>query len=111
MENTSEVETETMKNLRKLLKKEVKNIFYENQTQTKESLNVMLDDYTVLSGSFNPLHEGHIKLCQAAHSVSKKNNMLFELSIHNADKGDVGEQQILDRINQFKEAKLNLLVT
>lgn len=37
--------------------------------------------------------------------------MVFELSITNKDKGEIDEDQLVDRIAQFKEKKLDLIVT
>jgi len=41
----------------------------------------------ILSGSFNPIHKGHIELLNAASLKAPDFEPLFELSLHNADKG------------------------
>lgn len=59
-------------------------------------------DYPViLSGSFNPLHEGHKKLLEVACGISKRPGFL-EISIDNVDKGPVTNlQDRLDKIDAF----------
>ena len=37
--------------------------------------------------------------------------MICELSITNADKGAINEQNIINRINQFRDKKLDLVIT
>lgn len=63
----------------------------------------------ILSGSFNPLHAGHIKLAKAAsaycgHSVG------FELSAHNVDKPPLSAETVLTRMAQFA-GRWSLVVT
>eukprot|EP00612_Vaucheria_litorea_P002947 CAMPEP_0171462112 /NCGR_PEP_ID=MMETSP0945-20130129/6285_1 /TAXON_ID=109269 /ORGANISM="Vaucheria litorea, Strain CCMP2940" /LENGTH=420 /DNA_ID=CAMNT_0011988583 /DNA_START=169 /DNA_END=1428 /DNA_ORIENTATION=+ len=74
----------------------------------------------VLPGSFNPLHEGHIGLLQAAQrclmrteneakfgkKISKNLPMIFELAVENADKGTLSKNEVLRRKDQFKEINL-----
>lgn len=48
----------------------------------------MVDRPVILSGSFNPLHEGHKKLLEVACDISKRPGFL-EISIDNYDKGPV----------------------
>jgi len=66
------------------------------------------DPLVILSGSFNPLHEGHISLFQVALDLSsetifKGRNVLscFEISIMNVDKPPLEHSEILNRIQQF----------
>lgn len=54
----------------------------------------------LLSGSFNPLHAGHIRLAEVAASTLGQ-PALFELPIHNADKGTLIAEEIERRIQQF----------
>jgi hypothetical protein len=54
----------------------------------------------LLSGSFNPLHEGHLALAQAASEVLGT-PVIFELSAINADKPPLPRADILARLLQF----------
>lgn len=54
----------------------------------------------VLSGSFNPLHEGHLGLAQAAADVLGK-PVAFEISAANVDKPPLERPILLDRLSQF----------
>ncbi len=55
----------------------------------------------LLPGSFNPLHEGHIKLAAAAEDVLGK-PVAFELSVVNVDKPPLEASEIRRRVDQFK---------
>lgn len=57
----------------------------------------------VLSGSFNPLHEGHLKLMDAACSVVS-GVPIFEVSVINADKPPLSLEEIKSRASQFEKA-------
>ena len=52
-----------------------------------ESLLPDTSNYVVLSGSFNPLHNGHRNLLKAAQSKSGASKICYEYSLKNADKG------------------------
>ncbi len=54
----------------------------------------------VLSGSFNPLHEGHERLASAASEMLGE-DVAFELSITNVDKPPLEEAEIRRRVAQF----------
>ncbi|MEZ4510440.1 MAG: hypothetical protein R3C62_01060 [Chloroflexota bacterium] len=54
----------------------------------------------VLSGSFNPLHDGHIALAQVAEELIG-HPVAFELPAINADKPPLPHAVILDRLAQF----------
>ena len=75
----------------------------------------------VLSGSFNPIHEGHQGMLEAAvtHLREKKaceeERTLsvipaFELSISNADKGQLDTNVVVQRAKQFDSDEKNRLV-
>lgn len=55
----------------------------------------------VFPGSFNPPHEGHVKLVQAALTESSCQVAWFELSITNADKPSLASDEIVRRIQHF----------
>ena len=63
----------------------------------------------ILSGSFDPLHAGHISLLQASESFLKT-EVVFELSMANVDKPDLSIEETNIRINQMF-GKWSLLVT
>lgn len=54
----------------------------------------------LLSGSFNPLHDGHLKMAQAA-SKFIGNPIAFELPATNADKPPLQKKTVLHRLAQF----------
>ncbi|MDX1413999.1 MAG: hypothetical protein R3293_07390 [Candidatus Promineifilaceae bacterium] len=54
----------------------------------------------LLSGSFNPLHNGHLTLAKVASDILGQ-DVAFELSVINADKPPLPEEAALDRIAQF----------
>lgn len=64
-----------------------------------------------LPGSFNPLHDGHRELLEAACRVKPGMEGCFELSIGNADKGLLPISEIQQRVAQFTAAGLPLVVT
>lgn len=64
----------------------------------------------VLSGSFNPLHDGHIELLDAACSLREGGLPMYEISAINADKPPLGLSDIKERLKQFRSGK-TLVVT
>lgn len=74
--------------------------FYSYNDDVKNE-NYNLNNSIILSGSFNPLHEGHIELLKASSKEFKK-KPLFEISIKNVDKSEINFNDLMDRINQFK---------
>eukprot|EP00887_Chlorella_sp_A99_P007845 scaffold20.g7845.t1 len=62
-----------------------------------------------LPGSFNPLHDGHRELLEAACRVKPGMEGCFELSIGNADKGLLPISEIQQRVAQFTAAGLPLV--
>lgn len=70
-----------------------------------------LAESMILSGSFNPLHDGHIRLAQQACLQAGRRQIIYELAIVNADKGPIDEDIIVRRAEQFEKAGMNLLLT
>jgi hypothetical protein len=54
----------------------------------------------VLSGSFNPLHDGHLNMVQTARMILGT-AVAFELAAINVDKPPLATELILERISQF----------
>lgn len=54
----------------------------------------------LLSGSFNPLHEGHLALAKTAASL-KEMPIAFELAAFNVDKPPLETHVVLERLSQF----------
>eukprot|EP01041_Mallomonas_annulata_P003631 gene3631-7237_t len=78
-----------------------------------EDVNLPIDSF-VYPGSFNPLHQGHIALVQAAvaeetrkRSTNKSNKnipIIFEISAINADKPPLSKEELIQRIRQFSHS-------
>ena len=58
----------------------------------------------VLPGSFNPLHDGHRRLAEAASRILDA-PVTFELSITNVDKPPLAESEIRRRLAQFDDSE------
>ena len=63
----------------------------------------------VLSGSFDPLHEGHEGLAKAAAEMLDA-EVVFELAVANVDKSPLEETAIRERLAQF-EGRNTVVVT
>ena len=63
----------------------------------------------ILSGSFNPLHQGHTRLLGVASRILGKPG-IFELSISNVDKPDLAVSEVSRRLRQF-QGKSDIAVT
>ncbi|CAI9259263.1 unnamed protein product [Lactuca saligna] len=69
------------------------------------------DRKVILSGSFNPLHDGHVKLLEVAMSLCSGGYPCFELSAINADKPPLTVSQIKDRVKQFEKAGKTVIIS
>nr|XP_043606784.1 uncharacterized protein LOC122578805 [Erigeron canadensis] len=65
----------------------------------------------ILSGSFNPLHDGHLKLLEVAMSLCTDGYPCFELSAINADKPPLTVTQIKDRVKQFEKVGKTVIIS
>ncbi|KAL5828248.1 hypothetical protein ACOSQ4_020045 [Xanthoceras sorbifolium] len=65
----------------------------------------------ILSGSFNPLHDGHLKLLEVATSICGNGYPCFELSAVNADKPPLSVSQIKDRVKQFEKVGKTVIIS
>lgn len=90
----------------------VQNVFFEPQSQALLA-NVRLDNSVLLAGSFNPLHHGHQQLLDAALATVAVDGALgvFELSVSNCSKSDIGNLELYLRAKQFFDAGRSLLLT
>lgn len=57
-------------------------------------------DHVILSGAFNPLHQGHLELAQVAAELTNR-PPAFELSAINAEKAPLPPHTVLERMAQF----------
>lgn len=66
-----------------------------------------MEDVAVFPGSFNPLHSGHIKLKQCAAAFLRR-EVVFEISVTNAEKAAPAAQNLVARVDQFSEHRVVL---
>jgi nicotinamide mononucleotide (NMN) deamidase PncC len=66
------------------------------------------DPKAILSGSFDPLHNGHLELAKIASKILGF-KVTFELAIINVDKPQLGKKEVLHRLSQFDEKAYVLL--
>eukprot|EP00040_Diaphanoeca_grandis_P017368 m.90412 g.90412 ORF g.90412 m.90412 type:complete len:282 (-) comp26395_c0_seq1:41-886(-) len=79
--------------------------------QKRTILNATCAGDAIVSGSFNPLHKGHVEMAHAAQTALST-RVVFEMSVSNADKGNLDRQEIFQRISQFnEEIGFDLLLT
>jgi hypothetical protein len=64
---------------------------------------------TVFPGSFNPLHDGHIGIADAAVELTGR-LVVFELSVANVDKPPLDADEVARRLKQF-EGFANIVLT
>nr|CAD1823498.1 unnamed protein product [Ananas comosus var. bracteatus] len=69
------------------------------------------DRKVILSGSFNPLHDGHLKLLEIATSMCEDGHPCFEISAVNADKPPLAVAEIKNRVEQFKKAGKTVIIS
>jgi len=84
----------------------IKSILIDANSKT---MNDYLNPKAILSGSFNPLHKGHIEL----YKLSKKlygQDVFFEMSISNVDKLNLLEEEVNLRVAQF-ENRFPIIIT
>ncbi|GLJ07051.1 hypothetical protein SUGI_0056560 [Cryptomeria japonica] len=65
----------------------------------------------ILSGSFNPLHDGHARLLEIASSIYENAFSCYEISAINADKPPLTLKQIKDRVKQFEAIGKTIIIT
>ncbi|CAO2178688.1 unnamed protein product [Urochloa humidicola] len=65
----------------------------------------------ILPGSFNPLHDGHLRLLEVASSMCDDGLSFFEISAINADKPPLSIEKIKRRVEQFRKAGKNVIIS
>ncbi|XP_022993383.1 uncharacterized protein LOC111489421 isoform X2 [Cucurbita maxima] len=77
----------------------------------RETFTTDAERKVILSGSFNPLHDGHVKLLEVATGICGGGYPCFELSAVNADKPPLSVSQIKDRVEQFKKVGKSVIIS
>ncbi|KAL1208270.1 hypothetical protein V5N11_034983 [Cardamine amara subsp. amara] len=77
----------------------------------REAYGLDEDRKIILPGSFNPLHDGHLKLLEVAMSLCGGGYPCFEISAINADKPPLSVSQIKDRVKQFETVGKTVIVS
>ncbi len=86
-------------------KEDDKNLGYliNNETDVISSDNLgPLKNIAVYAGSFAPLHESHLSIKSNAEKILNQ-EVFFELSTHNKDKGFIDYIEVEDRLKQFNK--------
>lgn len=65
----------------------------------------------ILSGSFHPIHAGHVLMAKYVEDIKFEDKFAFELSLTNSDKGDIPINEVKDRVKPILELGFNLIVT
>ena len=65
----------------------------------------------LLSGSFNPVHDGHVGMLAAASALKPDAAAAFELSVRNADKGLISIEALLGRLAKLASPGRQVLLT
>ena len=63
------------------------------------------DNLLIMPGSFNVIHEGHIKMAEVASGMMGGKKVDFEICIHNADKPPLSHKSINSRVQDFYNHK------
>lgn len=65
----------------------------------------------ILPGSFNPLHDGHLRLSEIASSICENGFPCFEISVINPDKPPLSLAEIKSRVEQFRKAGKTVIIS
>ena len=105
-ENTSNTKIQFENELSALTSKQIESIQYSGKHPKFTDSNF---SGVILSGSFNPIHKGHINLLNLASQITNK-IPAFELSAFNVDKPPLSNDEINARLAQF-ESNHTILVS
>ena len=102
--------------LTKFLAREAELVVISAKGQALETVPRGTGRLLVFPGSFDPLHEGHTKLAEAALDATKRRDaeepsLLYEISLKNADKGVIDVEQAEERVLQFKKENAAVALT
>ncbi|OWM86293.1 hypothetical protein CDL15_Pgr011117 [Punica granatum] len=86
-------------------------ICYKLYPFSKESHVSEADRKLILPGSFNPLHDGHLKLLEVAASICSNGYPCFEVSAVNADKPPLSVEQVKERVKQFEKVGKTVIIS
>lgn len=76
-------------------------LYHHGEIRTRPAVDgAEVHPQTLLSGAFNPLHDGHLGMAQAASKLLDR-PVAFELAAVNVDKPPLPPEVILNRIAQF----------
>ena len=79
---------------------------------TNSKLDVLhekIENSSILSGSFNPLHHGHTKLLDYCSNKFDRNKF-YEISISNVDKPNINIDDLISRLEKFQKYE-KILIT
>ncbi|CAL9050979.1 unnamed protein product [Musa banksii] len=65
----------------------------------------------ILPGSFNPLHDGHLRLSEIASSICENGFPCFEISVINPDKPPLSLAEIKSRVEQFRKTGKTVIIS
>lgn len=91
-----------MNELDRLYAQELEAVIVRANGLTTSDIDV--SDRVVLAGSFNPLHDGHRGMLNAATRICGRRGM-FEISIANVDKPDLPRDELERRLGQFMDVE------
>lgn len=81
-------------------------IFPDGQIASSDAGRILYDKYItdlrVVSGSFNPLHEGHKQIFESAERSVYGHNTVYEISLSRKDKEFISLEDLAIRLKQFE---------
>ena len=78
-----------------------------HQLEVQSSPLLYVDSVAILPGSFNPLHQGHVRLKHAAEIILQK-PVAYELSVTNVEKTELTGDSVRRRLHQFTDETVYL---